>query len=162
DFATSKSRMLMKQTQELKSGRGPNRISADKLGQILKEMERMGRRGSGDWSDDVAEGMQALENGDTEGALSSAQSALYKMRRAEDAERAKRALSGGKDTRPPDQMDERAGDSAKNGDFSGRGYSQGGGASKDGAPTARLRSTPYDTGIEGQRRARAPTTETGA
>ena len=40
DFATSKARMLMKQTQELQSGRGPNRISADKLGQILKEMER--------------------------------------------------------------------------------------------------------------------------
>ena len=160
DFATSKYRLLVRKAQELSSAKGPNQLSTAKLGQILREMERLGRR-SGDWADDAREGLEALEEGQTEEAMEAMQSALGKLRDREERRRSSRLLRGGRD-RQQDQQDGRGqGGRTRNDEDRAGSYSlaQSRGADK-GKPSARLRSTPYDAGVEGQRRGRMPALDT--
>ncbi len=159
DFASSKYRMLLRRSQELSSGKGPGQISAAKLAQILREMERLGRKG-GDWGDDVGEGLQALEEGQTDEAMEAMQNALGKIRESEDRQRAGRMLRGGRDINPDDPEGSRA-DSAGLNDLDRRGgYSSAKGGASKGAASARLRSSPYDTGVQGMRSGRMPSVET--
>ena len=161
DFASSKYRMMLQKTQELAAGKG-GQISPRRLEQILREMQRMGKKG-GDFSDDVNEGLDALEGGQTEEAMNSMQTALAKLRTQEERERNSRRIAGVRDRSQDDSEDGSAsrGSSASN-SMDRMGYSSGGpkGSSSSGKATPRLRSTPYDAGIEGQRRGRMPSVET--
>src|SRR6185503_9633021 len=75
DFASSQYRLLMRQARELGAGKGPQQVSKARLGEILRQMERLGRKG-GDFSDDAMEGLEALDEGNNEGAMDSLQNAL--------------------------------------------------------------------------------------
>lgn len=161
DFASSQYRLMLRRAQELSSGKGANQVSTAKLGQILKEMERLGRKG-GEWGDDAREGLEALEHGETEEAMEAMESALGKLRQMEERQRSSRLLRGGRD-RQQEQADGRSADggSARNDEDRRGSYSlaQSRGAEK-GKPSTRLRSTPYDSGVQGQRRGRMPAVET--
>jgi hypothetical protein len=160
DFASSKYKMLLRKSQELSSGNGPGQLSAAKLSQILKEMERLGKR-NGDWSDDVNDGLQALQEGQTEEAMEAMENALGKIRDAEDRQRSSKALRGGRDAAEERDAASSESSSLSFNDADRRGgYSQAKGGASKGAPTARLRSTPYDTGVQGQRGGRMPSYET--
>ena len=153
---------MLRRSQELTSGRGPSQTSTAKLGQILREMERLGRRG-GDWSDDVREGLEALEEGATDEAMEAMETALGKMRDAEEKQRASRNLKGGRERDQAQQgsSDEREAGSRSDQDRRGSySLAQSKGAADKGKASARLRSTPYDTGIQGQRRGRMPNVDT--
>jgi hypothetical protein len=160
DFASSKYRMLLRKSQELSAGKGPGQLSPAKLAQILREMERMGKRG-GEWSDDVNEGFEALNEGNMDDAMEAVESALGKIRDAENRQRASKTLRGGRDA--TDEADASRSDqsSMAMNDIERRGgYSQAKGGASKGTPSSRLRSTPYDTGIQGQRGGRMPSYET--
>ncbi len=161
DFASSKYRMMLQKTQELSAGKG-GQMSARRLEQVLREMQRMGKKG-GDWSNDINEGLDALEEGNTEEAMNSMQTALSKLRTQEERERNSRRIAGVRDRNQEDSEEGSGsrGSSAMN-NMDRMGYSTGGpkGASSTGKATPRLRSTPYDAGIEGQRRGRMPSVET--
>ena len=161
DFASSKYRMMMQKTQELSSGKG-GQISQRRLEQVLREMQRMGKKG-GDWSDDVSEGLQALEEGQTEEAMNSMQSALSKLRAQEDKERNSRRIAGSREKNQDEADESRANRGSQSGDMDRMGYASGAQKStpSSGKASARLRSTPYDAGIEGQRRGRMPAVDTG-
>lgn len=162
DFASSKYRMMMQKTQELSSGKG-GQISKARLEQVLREMQRMGKKG-GDWSDDVSDGLQALEEGQTEEAMNSMQTALSKLRTQEDRERNSRRIAGSRE-KNQDEADEGRGGTRgfPANDMDRMGYASGAQKStpSSGKASARLRSTPYDAGVEGQRRGRMPAVETG-
>jgi hypothetical protein len=160
DFASSKYKMLLKKSQELSAGKGPGQMSQAKLAQILREMERMGKRG-GDWSEDVNEGFEALNEGNMDEAMQAVESALGKIREAENRQRASKSLRGGRDaTDDPDASRSDSSQTAMNDIERRGGYSQAKGGPSKGAPTSRLRSTPYDTGVQGQRGGRMPSYET--
>jgi hypothetical protein len=161
DFASSKYRMLMQKNQELTAGNN-GQMSAKRLEQILREMQKMGKRGnSGEWNDEVNEGLEALQDGQVDQAMSSMQSALSKLRAQEEKERNSRRITGSKEN--SDQGDEgSSGRGSSSGDQDRIGYSSGGQkTASQGKATPRLRSTPYDAALEGQRKGRQPTVETG-
>ena len=160
DFASSKYRMMLQKTQELSAGKG-GQISPRRLEQILREMQRMGKKG-GDFSDDVNEGLEALEGGQTEEAMNSMQTALSKLRVQEERERNSRRIAGVRDRNQDDSEEGGSRGSSAANSMDRMGYSSGGpkGSSSSGKATPRLRSTPYDAGIEGQRRGRMPSVET--
>lgn len=161
DFASSKYRMMMQKTQELSSGKG-GQISQKRLEQVLREMQRMGKKG-GDWSDDVNEGLQSLEEGQTEEAMNSMQTALSKLRSQEDRERNSRRIAGSREKNQDETDDGRGSRGSQSGDMERMGYASGPQKStpSSGKASARLRSTPYDAGIDGQRRGRMPAVENG-
>ena len=57
-------------------------------------MERLGRKGGGNWSGDAMEGMEALEGGQSDRALDAMQKALDKMRAMDEAQRSGKGLRG--------------------------------------------------------------------
>jgi hypothetical protein len=161
DFASSNVRSMQQKAQELAAAKGTNQMSAAKLNQVLRELERMGRKaGDENMSEEMRQAMQMAEDGNLDEAMQSMQEALGKMQRAEDQQRASKMLKGG-----PDGKGDRMADSGEAGDLSQNTQSQAGasdgkGSGPQGNPSARLRSTPYDAAIQGQRRGRAQGTET--
>jgi hypothetical protein len=161
DFASSQYRALAKKAGELAAAK-PGQMSNAKMGQILKEMERLGRKNP-EISDDLNNAMQSYEDGDSEGAMEGMQQALSKLSEAEQKQLASRMLQGGRDNgQNNDRFSSPGGES---GDLSQQnrdaGYGEGkSGGNTQGTPSARLRSTPYDAAIAGSRRGRAPTVDT--
>lgn len=161
DFASSQYRALAKKAQELASAK-PGQMSNAKLGQVLKEMERVGRKNP-EVNDDLNNAMQSFEDGDSEGAMEGLQEALSKLSEAEKRQMASRMLQGGRDSGQGDQRTTSG--AGESGDLSQQnrepGYGEGkGGGPSQGSPSARLRSTPYDAAISGARRGRAPSVDT--
>ena len=161
DFASSQYRALAKKAGELAAAK-PGQMSNAKMGQILKEMERLGRKNP-EISDDLNNAMQSYEDGDSEGAMEGMQQALSKLSEAEQKQLASRMLQGGRDTgQNNDRFSSPGGES---GDLSQQnrdaGYGEGkSGGNTQGPQSARLRSTPYDAAISGSRRGRAPSVDT--
>jgi hypothetical protein len=161
DFASSDYRALAKRAQELAAAK-PGQMSNARLGQVLKEMERVGRKNP-EIADDLNEAMQSFEDGDGEGSMEGLQQALSKLSEAEKKQMASRLLQGGRDNGQGDQRTSSG--AGESGDFSQQhrdaGYGEGkGGGQSQGTPSARLRSTPYDAAISGARRGRAPSVDT--
>jgi hypothetical protein len=163
DFATSQVRQLLKRSRELAEGSG-GRISAGKLGQILQEMEKLGRRDNSAGLD-MRDAFEQLEAGDTEQAYNTMQQQLERLRDQEDRQRDSRRLRGGRDgsqdgAREQGRMDGSLASSelGREGDMAGSGR----GPSAKGKPSPRLRSTPYDAGLEGARRGGLPSFEARA
>ncbi|MBM4439137.1 MAG: hypothetical protein FJ027_01840 [Candidatus Rokubacteria bacterium] len=158
DFTSSQYKMVFKKSKELRGGLRPDQISPQKLKELLEEMERLGRKnGNNQWGQDVGEGMEALEGGNTDKAMEAMQKALDKMRAQEDASRGGKNLRGGRDRGDgrgrdsggrgdgsPDDQDFAEGE----GSFAGKGKS----GSPKGDPTQRLRASPFDAGVEGESR----------
>ncbi len=160
DFTTSQYKMIFRKSKALTGGLRPDQLSPDKLRELLEEMERLGRKGGGGWGSDVAEGMEALEQGQTDRALEAMEKALNKLRAMEEAQRAGRALRGGREGERgrggerdggrggegvgPDEQDFGEGE----GLMPGRGKSP----SPKGEATRRLQVQPYDVGVEGESR----------
>lgn len=159
DFASSKYRMMLRQTQALSAEGGRQRISPRKLAELLKEMERLGKKG-GDWDDEVREGLDALGHGQYDDALEAMESALDKLRDLEDRQRRGRSLQRGRDAdrggrdASNARFDDASG--AEDSDEQGPGAGVGKNPNPRGKPSARLRSAPYTSGVEGARRGRQP------
>src|SRR5438552_9241936 len=149
--------MVFRKSKSLMSGLSPD-ISPQKLRELLDEMERLGRKG-GNWSGDAAEGMEALEGGQTDRAIEAMQRALDKMRAMEEAGRSGKNLRGGRENergaRGRDHARGGEGNGPEDQDFGeGEGLLPGKGrsGSPKGEATGRLRSSPYDVGVEGETR----------
>ncbi len=157
DFTQSQSKIVFQKMKALSGGLRPDQLSPEKLRELLREMERMGRKG-GNWGGDAWEGMEALEQGQTDRALEAMERALSKMRAMEERDRSGRNLRGGR------EEDRRAGrgrerGAAGSGDLEsevgeGEGSLPGKGRNPTpkGDPSRRLKATPYDVGVEGESR----------
>jgi hypothetical protein len=158
DFTTSQYKMVFKKSKALSSGLRPDQISPQKLKELLEEMERLGRKGGASWQGDAAEGMEALEGGQSDRAMDAMQRALDKMRAQDEASRSGKNLKGGRESSRGGQgRDRRGGEGGgpEDQDFGeGEGLMPGKGrsASPKGEATARLRGSPYDVGVEGESR----------
>ncbi|MBI1847499.1 MAG: hypothetical protein HY294_14300 [Candidatus Rokubacteria bacterium] len=155
DYTASQYKMIFRRSKELTGGLRPDQISPQKLRELLDEMERLGRKNSGNWGSDVNEAMEALEGGQQDRAMDAMEKALNKMRALEERDRGGKALKGGRDASGrkdrgrggagmPDDQDFGEGE----GSLPGKGKS----ASPKGEPSHRLRGTPYDVGVEGESR----------
>ena len=163
DFASSNYRALMKKSQELTSGSGAGKLSQAKLGQILREMERLGKKSGDDgFNEEVRNAMQDLDEGRMDEAMEGMQDALGKLRKSEEQQRASKMLRGGPDGKGGERYLERGENGEPGQDKMERpGYGEASkGSNSTGSPTARLRSTPYDAGIQGSRRGRNPGVDT--
>jgi hypothetical protein len=157
DFTTTQYKMIFRKSKSLLGGLSPD-ISPQKLRELLEEMERLGRKGGG-WTGDAAEGMEALEGGQTDRALEAMQHALDKMRAQDEAQRSGKGLRGGREGERGGRGRDRArggeGLGPEDQDF-GEGEGLLPGRGKSGAPkgdaTARLRANPFDVGVEGESR----------
>jgi len=165
DFASSKYRALLRKREALSAGLRARQLSPQKLAELLTEMERLGRTIDQEAGEDVFDGYDALARGEADEALEAMDSALGRLREREGRRRDARRLRGG---REPDQA-ARDGDEQLFGAFDdagmeGEGIAPGLGRSPDGRgrPTARLRSTPYTSGVQGAQRGRVPLYETQA
>ena len=158
DFTNNQYKMVFRKSKSLTSGLRPDQISPQKLRELLEEMERLGRKGGNNWSGDAMEGMEALEGGQPDRALDAMQRALDKMRAMDEAQRSGKNLRGGRESDRSGRGRDRArGDGAgpEDQDFGeGEGLMPGRGRSNTpkGEATQRLRSTPYDVGVEGESR----------
>jgi hypothetical protein len=159
DFTSSKYQALLRQARELSSGGRRQNISPRKLADLLKEMERLGKQG-GNWEDEVQRGLEAVEDGLYDDALDAMENALDKLRDLEDRQRSRRSLQGGREPQSGSPVDGsfRFGDEPGANDPERPGATAGFGSNPNsrGRPTARLRSTPYTSGVQGVRRGRNP------
>ena len=156
DFTASQYKMVFRKSKALAGGLRPDQISAQKLKELLEEMERLGRKG-GNWSGEVGEGMEALEGGQTDKAMEAMQKALDKMRAQEEAQRSGKGLRGGRDSeRGGASRDRRGGEGGGEGEDFGEGEGllpgKGRSVSPKGEASRRLSATPYDVGVEGESR----------
>jgi hypothetical protein len=155
DFTSSQYKMVFRKSKELKSGLRDT-VSPQKLKELLEEMERLGRKSQGGWGQDVSEGMEALEGGNTDRAMEAMQKALDKMRAQDEAQRGGKGLRGGRESDRRSGREGGRGDGGpKDQDF-GEGEGMMPGKGKSGAPkgeaSQRLRANPYDVGVEGESR----------
>lgn len=154
DFTTNQYKMVFRKSKELRGGLRPDQISPEKLRELLQEMERLGRKGNQNWSQDAQDGMEALEGGQPDRALSAMEKALDKMRAAEEAKRSGKNLRGGRDDR------RQRGEGGKGGGPEDQDFGEGDGlmpgkgrsGSPKGEATQRLRANPFDAGVEGESR----------
>ena len=158
DFTTSQYKMVFKKSKALSSGLRPDQISPQKLKELLEEMERLGRKGGATWQGDAAEGMEALEGGQSDRAMEAMQRALDKMRAQDEASRSGKNLKGGRESSRSGQGRDRRGGEGGGPDDQDFGEGEGlmpgrsRSASPKGEATARLRGSPYDVGVEGESR----------
>ena len=162
DYTQRQTKVVFQRAKALRGGLDPNKVSPEKLRELLNEMERLGRKGGpNNWGGDVYEGMEALEGGQTDKALEAMERALSKMRAMEERGLDGKSLRGGRENeRRGGQRgrDRGAGQEAgmgDEGDFpEGEGLLPGRGKSPNpkGDPTQRLRASPYDVGVEGESR----------
>lgn len=156
DFTQSPYKVVFRKSRTLMSGLDPRQLSPEKLRQLLEEMNRMGRRGTpggeGDWSQEVWEGSEALEQGQMSRALDAMERALNKMRAMEERERGAKGLEGGRDRggRGRDASRGRGDGDPDFGEFEGSLPGKGSNPGWRGDPTARLGQSPIDMGVEGQ------------
>lgn len=163
DFTQSQYKMVFQKAKELRGGLRPDQVSPQRLRELLNEMERLGRKGGGgqgSMGGDIAEGLEALEGGQSERAMEAMERALGKMRLLEDQARDGKSLRGGRESDRrggPRGRDGRAGGGpGEEGDWpEGEGSLPGRGKSSNpkGDPTQRLRGNPFDVGVEGEARA---------
>jgi hypothetical protein len=157
DFTQSQYKMVFRKSKELRSGLRPDQISPQKLRELLDEMEKLGRKG-GNWSQDAAEGMDALEYGQQDKALEAMEKALGKMRAMEERDRSGKNLRGGRDSERGSRSREQGrgnGMSPDEQDFGeGEGFMPGKGKSpsRKGEATQRLQANPFDAAVEGESR----------
>lgn len=163
DFTQSQYKMVFQKSKELRGGLRPDQVSPQKLRELLNEMERLGRKGTGGspWSGDIAEGMEALEGGQSERAMDAMERALSKMRTMEEKGREGKGLRGGRESdrrsgkQGPRGGPGQGGGPGDEGDFpEGEGMYPGRGKSPTpkGDPSQRLRANPFDVGVEGESR----------
>jgi hypothetical protein len=157
DFTQSQYKMVFRKSKALTGGLRPDQISPQRLRELLEEMERLGRKGGGNWSGDAMEGMDALEGGQPDRALEAMEKALNKMRAMDEQGRGGKNLRGGRERNSGQGRDRGRGTGGgmDEQDFGeGEGFLPGKGksASPKGDPSQRLRANPYDVGVEGESR----------
>ena len=157
DFTQSQYKMVFRKSKALTGGLRPDQISPQKLRELLEEMERLGRKGGGNWTGDAAEGMDALEGGQPDRALEAMEKALNKMRAMDEQGRGGKNLRGGRERDSSAGRDRGRGGGAgpDEQDFGeGEGFLPGKGrsASPKGDASRRLAANPYDVGVEGESR----------
>jgi hypothetical protein len=165
DFASSKFGALARKRDELAAGLKSRQLSPRKLAELLREMERLGRKIEEEFGADAFDGYyDAMERGETDEALEAMDHALGELREQEGRQRDARRLRGG---RAPDQAARDADSELMAGAYDdagmeGEGIAPGRGTSTDprGRPTPRLRSTPYTSALQGAQRGRLPLYET--
>ena len=159
DFTSSQYKMVYRKSKSLTSGLGKD-ISPQKLKELLEEMERLGRKGGANWQGDAAEGMEAMEGGQTDRAMDAMQRALDKMRAQDEASRSGKNLKGGRESGRSAAGRDRRGAGGDSGGPEDQDFGEGEGllpgkgrsSSPKGEATGRLRSNPYDVGVEGETR----------
>src|SRR5437773_8391724 len=158
DFTNSQYKMVYRKSKALTGGLRPDQISPQKLRELLEEMERLGRKGGGNWSGDAMEGMEALEGGQSDRAMEAMQKALDKMRAMDEAQRSGKGLRGGRESERGGRGKDRArgdGMGPEDQDF-GEGEGLMPGKGRSGHPkaeaTQRSRANPFDVGGEGESR----------
>ncbi len=159
DFTQSQQRMIFQKAKALRGGLKGDQFSPDKLRELLREMERLGRKGDPGYQGDLGEGMDALEQGQSDRAMEAMERALNKLRAMEEKGRDGKGLRGGReDERRSGRRGERgpggmAGDEGDwpegEGSLPGKGKS----AKRKGDPSQRLNTNPFDVGVEGEARA---------
>src|SRR5215471_11860887 len=97
DFTQSQQRMVFQKAKALRGGLKGEQFSPDKLRELLKEMERLGRKGDPGYSGDLSEGMEALEQGQSDRAMEAMERALNKLRAMEEKGRDGKGLRGGRE-----------------------------------------------------------------
>jgi hypothetical protein len=158
DFTQSKQRMVFQKAKSLRGGLKGDQFSPDKLRELLREMERLGRKGDPSYQGDLNEGMDALEGGQSDRAMEAMERALNKLRSMEEKGRDGKGLRGGReDERRGGRRGERGpgGAPGDEGDWpEGEGSLPGKGksANRKGDPSQRLNSNPFDVGVEGEAR----------
>ena len=155
DFTSSQYKMVFKKSKELKSGLR-EMPSPQKLKELLEEMERLGRKSNGGWGQDINDGMEALEGGNTDKAMEAMQKALDKMRAQDEAGRGGKNLRGGREADRRSGRDGGRGEGGPDEQDFGEGEGSMPGKGKSGSPkgeaSQRLRANPYDVGVEGESR----------
>jgi hypothetical protein len=158
DFTASQYKMVFRKSKELRSGLSPGQVSPKKLRELLDEMEKLGRKGGGSWSQDAAEGMDALEQGQQDRALEAMEKALGKMRAMEERDRSGKNLKGGRDGdrsgrgRERGRGDGMSPDEQDPGEGEGLLPGKGTSPSRKGEATQRLRASPFDAAVDGESR----------
>jgi len=137
DFTQSQQRMVFQKAKALKGG----------------------LKGDPSYQGDLNEGMEALEGGQSDRAMEAMERALNKLRAMEEKGRDGKSLRGGReDERRSGRRGERGpgGSPGDEGDWpEGEGSLPGRGksGSPKGDPSQRLRTNPFDVGVEGEARA---------
>lgn len=143
DFTQTPYQMMMQKMRALSGGSGLEKLSPDKLRQLLEEMERLGKtRRESD------EGMEAMQKGQVDKALDSLQKALNRLLAQEKQEKDSKRLEQAKNQENEGQQKD--GKQGQNADA--EDSSPGTNPSKEvrGVPTPRIPGEKMDAAVEGQ------------
>jgi hypothetical protein len=159
DYTRTEYKAVARQANELGAERKPEKISEEKLKDVLEQLRKMGQK-SGSESQQLAEqGLRALREGLQEKALDKMSQALNAERQSDEERKGALNLQGGRrgDTarESPEGGESRqqaAVEQDEPGSAKGKLPGTGPGQQPKGDPTARLGAKGVETSIEGDRR----------
>jgi hypothetical protein len=132
DFTQSQYKTMAQQSKALTAGKSPEQVPADKLRDLLKQLEEAGRKDSSEAGQSAQKGLKALEDGNTDKAMDAMNRALNQLRQSDEQRKGALNLSGG-----------RQGDT-------GRRSTESGESQEQGNPEPRLGARGVDVSVEGE------------
>jgi hypothetical protein len=159
DFTQSAYKAMLDQSKTLTQGLRPEQVPAQKLRQLLEQMEQLGNKQAQEAAQNAAQGLKALEHGQQEKAIDAMNRSLNTLRHAEEERKGALNLSGGKQGDTGRRSSESGeskdlGNSEQEDPGGSKGLEPGKGPGEHpkGEATPRLGAKPYDSEVEGDPR----------
>jgi len=157
DFTHSQSKTMARQSKSLTAGKSPEQVPADKLHDLLKQMEEAGRKENSEAGQSAQRGLKALEEGNQDKAIDAMNKALNQLRSSEEQRKGAMNLSGGKQgdsgrrsSESGESQDQGAPEQEEPGGSKGKLPGKGPSTQPKGDPTARLNARGVDVNLEGE------------
>jgi hypothetical protein len=157
DFTQSQYKTMAQQSKALTAGKSPEQVPADKLRDLLKQMEEAGRKDSSEAGQSAQKGLKALEDGNTDKAMDAMNRALNQLRQSDEQRKGALNLSGGRQgdtgrrsTESGESQEQGNPEQEEPGTSKGKLPGKGPGTQPKGDPAARLGARGVDVSVEGE------------
>lgn len=157
DFTQSPYKAMARQSGALTAGKSPDQVPADKLRDLLKQMEETGRRENSEAGQSAQRGLKALADGHQDKAIEAMNKALNQLRSSEEQRKGAISLNGGKQGEngrrragSGESQEQGAPEQEEPGGGKGKLPGKGPSTQPTGHPTARLHARGVDVNLEGE------------
>ncbi len=157
DYTQSQYKSIAQQSKALTAGRSPDQVPAEKLRELLHQMEDLGKKEGSEAGQSAQQGLKALEQGKRDRAIDATNRALNQLRESDERRKGALNLSGGRQDESGRRSSE-SGESKEQGNpeqedpgtSKGKLPGKGPSGQPKGDPTPRLRAKGAETFVEGE------------